>query len=207
MRNSRQISKILYVCNVKHQPKTIHSLNPSMQLNKQYVSCLSFKFIMAVSSIFITHLNNAQEINRSQAKNIAQHYVRKQGFTDIKMEVNNTEIDTLTSEKYFNLNEKSIKEFRQNTIKSKAFYSKRITKGWLIGFRYTKAYRKREKKLMESNPNFKTHLNKLMELPFLPKVKSKNEFALIVTYNTQVTVLPYSDLKYYAKKYKLNKKE
>ena len=180
----------------------MHRMNQNKTKRNKVITLIS-KITTAIFCLCFLHLS-AQDMSKNEAIRIAEQYVQKQGYSNTKLDVNSRSIDTLLVDKSLQWDAQDMQEARFNTLRPKSFYSKKVTEGWLIGFKYTKAYIQREKELLKTSKKFAAIDSVLNGIKRFSKfhIKSKNEAALLVSNNGKVKFLPYSNLKFYARKYK-----
>ena len=84
--------------------------------------------------LIFTSCASTQNLTKNQAIEIAESYMIEQGYSDKKIDLKKTEIDSDILDQFQTLEKTA--ELRYNLLKSKAIYSKRTENGWIIGFEY-----------------------------------------------------------------------
>src|SRR5690606_30227801 len=84
--------------------------------------------------LLFTSCASTQNLTENQAIEIAESYVIEQGYSDKKIDLKKTEIDSDILDQY--QTPEKVAELRHNLLNSKAVYSKKTDNGWIIGFEY-----------------------------------------------------------------------
>jgi len=77
---------------------------------------------------------STQNLTKSNAIEIAENYIIKQGYAQTKIDLKKTEIDSDILDQY--QTPEKVADLRHNLLNSKSVYSKKVENGWIIGFEY-----------------------------------------------------------------------
>ena len=84
--------------------------------------------------MIFTSCASTQNLTENQAIEIAESYVIEQGYSNKKINLKKTKIDSDILDQYKTL--EKVAELRHNLLNSKAIYSKKTENGWIIVFEY-----------------------------------------------------------------------
>lgn len=84
--------------------------------------------------LIFTSCASTQNLTENQAIEIAESYVIEQGYSNKKINLKKTKIDSDILDQYKTL--EKVAELRHNLLNSKAIYSKKTENGWIIVFEY-----------------------------------------------------------------------
>ena len=84
--------------------------------------------------LFFISCASTHNLTKVKAMEIAENFIMEQGYSDKKLDLNKTKIDSDILDQY--QEPEKIIELRHNLLNSKAVYSKKLESGWIIEFEY-----------------------------------------------------------------------
>jgi hypothetical protein len=84
--------------------------------------------------LLFTSCASTQNLTKNEVIEIAENYVIEHGYSDKKIDLEKSEIDSDILDQY--QTSENVVELRHNLLNSKAVYSKKVENGWIIGFKY-----------------------------------------------------------------------